>query len=109
MALRQKAATESQKRYRNSSETSHPPILITGTTAAVTVTVTVTVTDDREKEIAMERRLRNDLHKLDVYRCALQLYQKVRNIAAMLTKMNRSAAPAVTQPNPCPVSRDRRP
>ena len=30
----------------------------------------------------MDKRRRNDLHKLDVYRCALQLYRKVRSIAA---------------------------
>jgi four helix bundle protein len=29
----------------------------------------------------MKRRRRNDLHKLDVYRCALQLYRKGRSIA----------------------------
>ena len=30
----------------------------------------------------MQRRRRNDLHKLDVYRCALQLYRKVSQIVA---------------------------
>lgn len=29
----------------------------------------------------MDRRRRNELHKLDVYRCALQLYRTVRRIA----------------------------
>jgi hypothetical protein len=30
----------------------------------------------------MERRRRNDLHNLDVYRCSLQLYRKIRCIIA---------------------------
>lgn len=30
----------------------------------------------------MERRRRNDLHKLDVYRCALELYRRVGHIVA---------------------------
>jgi four helix bundle protein len=30
----------------------------------------------------VERRRRNDLHKLDVYRCALDLYRRVRRIVA---------------------------
>ncbi len=30
----------------------------------------------------MERRRRNDLHKLDVYRCALELYRRVGRIVA---------------------------
>jgi four helix bundle protein len=34
----------------------------------------------------MERRRRNDLHKLDVYRCALQLYRLVRRIVAQFPR-----------------------
>lgn len=34
----------------------------------------------------MDRRRRNDLHKLDVYRCALQLYRKVSRIVAQLPR-----------------------
>ena len=34
----------------------------------------------------MQRRLRNDLHKLDVYRCALQLYRKVGRIVAQFPR-----------------------
>ena len=30
----------------------------------------------------VERQRRNDLHKLDVYRCALDLYRRVRRIVA---------------------------
>ncbi len=30
----------------------------------------------------MERRRRNDLHKLDVYRCALELYRRVGRVVA---------------------------
>ena len=30
----------------------------------------------------MERPRRNDLHRLDVYRCALQLYQRIGRMAA---------------------------
>jgi four helix bundle protein len=33
-----------------------------------------------------ERRRRNDLHKLDVYRCALQLYRKIRRIIAQFPR-----------------------
>lgn len=34
----------------------------------------------------MEKRRRNDLHKLDVYRCALQLYRKVGQIVAQFPR-----------------------
>jgi four helix bundle protein len=34
----------------------------------------------------MERRRRNDLHKLDVYRCALQLYRRVRRIISQFPR-----------------------
>ena len=34
----------------------------------------------------MERRRKNDLHKLDVYRCALQLYRLVRRIVAQFPR-----------------------
>lgn len=34
----------------------------------------------------MQRRRRNDLHTLDVYRCALQLYRKVSQIVAQFPR-----------------------
>ena len=34
----------------------------------------------------MDRRRQNDLHKLDVYRCALQLYRLVRRILAQFPR-----------------------
>jgi four helix bundle protein len=34
----------------------------------------------------MERRRPNDLHKLDVYRCSLQLYRRVRRIVAQFPR-----------------------
>ena len=34
----------------------------------------------------MQRRRRNDLHNLDVYRCALQLYRKVGQIVAQFPR-----------------------
>lgn len=34
----------------------------------------------------MERRRRNDLHKLDVYRCALSLYRKISRIVAQFPR-----------------------
>ena len=53
--------------------------------APVTVTEprsrTMVGTKDREQS-AVERRRRNDLHKLDVYRCALELYRRVGRIVA---------------------------
>ena len=37
--------------------------------------------ENREQK-SVERRRRNDLHKLDVYRCALELYRQVGRIVA---------------------------
>lgn len=34
----------------------------------------------------MDRRRRNDLHKLDVYRCALLLYRKISQIVAQFPR-----------------------
>lgn len=34
----------------------------------------------------MDNRRRNDLHKLDVYRCSLQLYRKVRRMVAQFPR-----------------------
>ena len=34
----------------------------------------------------MDRRLRNDLHRLDVYRCALDLYRRVGRMVAQFPR-----------------------
>ena len=34
----------------------------------------------------MDRRRRNDLHKLDVYRCALELYRRIGRIVAQFPR-----------------------
>jgi len=51
------------------------------TTVTVTVTVTVTAHGHGPRSFRMKRR-KNDLHKLDVYRCALELYKRVGRIVA---------------------------
>lgn len=61
----------------------------------VTVTVTVTAhgprntehgTPTEQRAEAMDRRRRNDLHRLDVYRCALELYQRVGRMVAQFPR-----------------------
>jgi four helix bundle protein len=39
-----------------------------------------------KEAIPMDRRRQNDLHKLDVYRCALQLYRLIRRIVAQFPR-----------------------
>ena len=52
-----------------------------GCTVTVTVTVTVTTPRATDHELEYDSTVgalrRNDLHKLDVYRCALDLYRRV--------------------------------
>jgi four helix bundle protein len=40
----------------------------------------------KDQQAEVHRTRRNDLHKLDVYRCALQLYRKVNRIVAQFPR-----------------------
>ncbi len=61
-----------------------------GSSCRAVVTVTVTVTEHGTRTVqgaeAMDRQRRNDLHRLDVYRCALELYRKVGRMVAQFPR-----------------------